>query len=374
MGQINLGEARFEACPICRTNSTLTSFHGDDPYYYTYRVRYTSVQCARCGPYNILDTGKSLIEQAYGMNEAQAGSFAGNALPSRFEMAEHFFIAFAKAGLDKATSIISYVIRNRIKKTLVRPNDLFNILKSNSLFTPAELANNLIMFLGEKLIGPGDSFTCNPNNGNSVADVCGVIGTRINKGESDLAYIIRALKSEGKIETHSNDTGMFLTLPGWQEYEKLKRSVENSRKAFVAMKFYDATDTNTNYFFQTELLDEFLIPAVRETGYELSNPLSSDPKAGNLHARLEVEIRASRFVIAELSHHNNGAYWEAGFARGLGKPVIYMYNKRIGGRERPHFDVGSDYIVFWEEDEQKEAAEELKAVIRATLYGEAIQG
>ena len=64
--------------------------------------------------------------------------------------------------------------------------------------------------------------------------------------------------------------------------------------------------------------------------------------AGNIHARLEVEIRTARFVVAEISHHNNGAYWEAGFARGFGKPVIYMYNKVIGNRTDPHFDVGSD--------------------------------
>lgn len=59
--------------------------------------------------------------------------------------------------------------------------------------------------------------------------------------------------------------------------------------------------------------------------------------AGNIQARLEVEIRKARFVVAELSHHNNGAYWEAGFARGLGKPVIYMYNKEVGKTERPTF-------------------------------------
>ena len=108
-----------------------------------------------------------------------------------------------------------------------------------------------------------------------------------------------------------------------------------------------------NYFFQEKLLDQYLIPAVKKTGYDLANALRSEPAAGNLHARLEVEIRAARFVVAELSHHNNGAYWEAGFAKGLGKPVIYMYNKTIGKSDRPHFDVGSDYYVAWEQVNRK---------------------
>ncbi len=94
--------------------------------------------------------------------------------------------------------------------------------------------------------------------------------------------------------------------------------------------------------------------------------------AGNIHARLEVEIRKARFLVAELSHHNNGAYWEAGFARGLGKPVIYMYNKEIGGSDRPpHFDVSSDHYITWEQGKPQKAADDLKAVIRATLFGEA---
>jgi hypothetical protein len=138
------------------------------------------------------------------------------------------------------------------------------------------------------------------------------------------------------------------------------------------MEFPNPAKTAENYFFQNILLDKYLVPAVKQTGYDLANALRSEPKAGNLHARLEVEIRAARFVVAELSHHNNGAYWEAGFARGLGKSVIYMYNKVIGKSDRPHFDVGSDLYISWEEDKPEKAADDLKAVIRATLFGEAV--
>jgi hypothetical protein len=92
--------------------------------------------------------------------------------------------------------------------------------------------------------------------------------------------------------------------------QELRRSVQNGRKAFVAMEF--PTKTGENYFFQNTLLDDYLVPAVKQTGYDLANVLRSEPKAGNFHARLEVEIRAARFVVAEISHHNNGAYWEAG--------------------------------------------------------------
>lgn len=137
----------------------------------------------------------------------------------------------------------------------------------------------------------------------------------------------------------------------------------------MAMEFHDETKTDKDYYFQTQLFPE-LQKAVEQTYYRLENPLL-DPKAGNIHARMEVEIRNARFVVAELSHHNNGAYWEAGFARGLGKPVIYMYNKEIGGTDKPHFDVGSDHIIFWDKEKSDEACQKLKGAIRATLFGEA---
>jgi nucleoside 2-deoxyribosyltransferase len=105
----------------------------------------------------------------------------------------------------------------------------------------------------------------------------------------------------------------------------------------------------------------------------LSNPLADNPQAGNLHARLEVEIKKARFVVVELSHSNNGAYWEAGFAKGLGKPVIYMYSEEIGGQKRPHFDVGSDQIIFWRQSDPEHAAQSLMDIIHNTLFGEARQ-
>ena len=50
-----------------------------------------------------------------------------------------------------------------------------------------------------------------------------------------------------------------------------------------------------------------------------------------------------------------------------------MYNKRVGNSDRPpHFDVGSDLYIAWEEDKPEKAADDLKGVIRATLFAEAV--
>ena len=70
----------------------------------------------------------------------------------------------------------------------------------------------------------------------------------------------------------------------------------------------------------------FLMPAVASAGFDLVR-LDEDPQAGSIDERLRVEIRKSRFLVADLTHGNPGAYWEAGFAEGLGKPVIYTCEK-----------------------------------------------
>jgi len=205
--------------------------------------------------------------------------------------------------------------------------------------------------LGENLSSPGTFFDV-PTQQASPAqqNIYGLLGIKTGKDEwNDLYFIIASLEEqnilfvnypEGFVTASGKKipASVSLRLSGWQKYEELKRSVKGSRKAFVAMEFVDPKKATTNYFFQKTLLDKYLVPAVKQTGYDLANALASEPTSGNIHARLEVEIRAARFVIAELSHHNNGAYWEAGFARALGKPVIYMHNEQIGG-PRPHFDV-----------------------------------
>ena len=48
-----------------------------------------------------------------------------------------------------------------------------------------------------------------------------------------------------------------------------------------------------------------------------------EPRAGLIDDQLRVDIQSSDFLIADLTHDNLGAYWEAGYAEGLGKPVIY---------------------------------------------------
>ncbi len=330
-------------CPICNKNAIV----GERDCY--------KINCSRCGEYLISRVAYSDLVDDPKTN-------------------------FGIDSIEKR-SVISHVLsknNNRIKLT----SDLIDeILKNNSLPNVVEQANNLILYLGEKLNSPSNKLIVEISTGiielEKSINLYSNIGLNILTAIADFNYIRKYLIDNYIISREDTTLapkvyGLQLTFLGWQKYEELRHSVENSKKAFLAMEFYseEKEQKGIDYYFQKKIYPDFLKKSVEDTGYKLENPLL-DPKSGNIHARLEVEIRNSRFVIAELSHHNNGAYWEAGFARGLGKPVIYMYNKEIGGTEKPHFDVGSDHIIFWEKDKPEEAAQKLKDCIRATLFGEA---
>ena len=58
-------------------------------------------------------------------------------------------------------------------------------------------------------------------------------------------------------------------------------------------------------------------------------------------------IRDSKFVVVDLSHQNNGAYLEEGYAMGLGKPVIQLCRKNT----KLHFDIAQKNTIKWETED-----------------------
>ena len=119
-----------------------------------------------------------------------------------------------------------------------------------------------------------------------------------------------------------------------------------------------------------KFVDLYFKKAALDAGFRLYR-LDDEPKAGLIDDRLRVEIRTSRFLISDLSHENSGAYWEAGFAEGLGKPVIYTCEESKFEKDKTHFDTNHHLTVIWNKDNPKAAVEALKATIRATLPDEA---
>lgn len=147
---------------------------------------------------------------------------------------------------------------------------------------------------------------------------------------------------------------IMITPEGWKRIDQLQQREENiSKKVFVAMSFSE------NMRETRETIKE----AITKCGY-LPRIMDEIEHNHQIVPEMLYEIRTSRFVIAELTGHNNGAYFEAGYALGYGKEVIQVCNK-ANFREDGHFDVKQINTVMWEN--QEDLRTRLIARIEATI-------
>ncbi|MBR3627472.1 MAG: hypothetical protein IKN42_01340, partial [Elusimicrobia bacterium] len=146
--------------------------------------------------------------------------------------------------------------------------------------------------------------------------------------------------SENKGYTHIENGYLTLSIDGWDRFNKLKIGKTDSNKAFLAMKF--------NSEFITDDLISKMKNSLEEIGYQLES-LQDRPQAGLIDANLRQRIKSSKFLIVDLSDANNGAYWEAGYGEGLGKPVIYICDKGKFDKTA-HFDTNHHLTVMYDKN------------------------
>ena len=115
-------------------------------------------------------------------------------------------------------------------------------------------------------------------------------------------------------------------------------------QAFVAMWFSPGMD---------EVYDHGIKPAIREAGYK---PLRIDRKLDvqKIDDAIIAEIRRSRFLVADFTHGDEGVrggvYFEAGFAMGLGIPVIFSCRNDMV--TKLHFDTRQYAHIVWSTPEK----------------------
>jgi nucleoside 2-deoxyribosyltransferase len=177
------------------------------------------------------------------------------------------------------------------------------------------------------------------------------------KDEQEQQFIINAMREKKWLFDKINIHGMQMewplkiTVTGWLAIANtLKRT--DSKNVFVAMKFDDSTNTAW----------EYMQKAISELGF---NPIRIDKVKFNdeINGQILLHIKQSAFVVADITGHRNGVYFEAGFAMGLKKDVIFACSE-VSFKET-HFDVSHYNIIIWR-DEQ-DLYEKLKDRIQGTI-------
>lgn len=167
-------------------------------------------------------------------------------------------------------------------------------------------------------------------------------------------YVFNFLEKNGYIEDLGSYT-VQLTPKALERVYELQKSRTNNTNVFIAMKFGE----------ETIALREALKQAVSDIGYK---PILIDEVQynGQIVPEMLYQIRESRFVIAELSHHNNGAYYEAGYALGFGKEVIHICEEEAMS-SKLHFDVKQVNTITYKADDLKGLKDRLIKRIQATI-------
>jgi nucleoside 2-deoxyribosyltransferase len=263
-------------------------------------------------------------------------------------------------------AVISHAIRRSGRHPLVTTTFADSVLANSRLPSASELLDNLLLYVSGELGAPGEVMNLR------AATLRAVLGALSSKGvrwaieqAMELGFLQgKAVPSVGADDNYQVIRAT-LSVSGWARVEALLREAKDSRKAFMAMKFGDPE-------LDAVFKDHFKL-AVQQTGFNLQR-LDEEPRAGLIDDRMRLEIRTSRFLIADLTHSNAGAYWEAGYAEGLGRPVIYTCRKDVfdDEKKRPHFDTNHHLTVIWDPAALDEAMVQLKTVIRVTLPSEAI--
>lgn len=234
--------------------------------------------------------------------------------------------------------------------------DVINKILENPLPRPREQADLLIRWLAENVKAPGETIYVDPRIHKSIIGAATERGVNlVLKHLVDIGLVTGSLSQtlDGMVGGH-----VTLSFEGWDYYENLRHGGVVYRKAFIAMRFGDK--------ILEKIVANIFKPSVKLAGFDLVK-LNDNPKAGLIDDRLRVEIQSSDFIIADLTHDNHGAYWEAGYAEGLGKPVIYTCEKSKFENTKTHFDTNHHLTIIWDKNSPEDAGEELKATIRATL-------
>jgi len=271
------------------------------------------------------------------------------------------FAGMTLSGYSQADrALISGWVRERWRRRepnlLVLSADIDDAIQSLPRLQPPEKAERLLLLLENLTPHIGARV---PYKDVTTADAWAENPTELNSYRNWLA-------GRHLVDIAGN-TSYELTMDGWAEAKRLRQQRQAvGNRAFMAMQFGDSR--------LDVLVAQHFVPAVKAAGFDLRR-LDEGQPAGLIDDQLRVRIRTARFMVSDITHGNNGTYWEAGYAEGLGRPVIYSCEKSVfdgmDKSKRAHFDTNHLVTVLWEPDKLDEAARKLKNIIRATFPDDA---
>jgi hypothetical protein len=179
-----------------------------------------------------------------------------------------------------------------------------------------------------------------------------LIGASYSEDDGEVVWVRQYLLDE-KLIVQRPGGDWRITAKGFIAADDLRAIRAKSSQAFVAMWFDEALK---------KAYDEGIEPAVKAAGYE-PMIIRNKEHAGKIDDEIIAEIRRSAFVVADFTGQRGGVYFEAGFALGLGLPVIWTCRK--DEIDKLHFDIRQYNCIDW--SDPKNLGDRLQRRIEALL-------
>jgi nucleoside 2-deoxyribosyltransferase len=246
---------------------------------------------------------------------------------------------------------VSYYLRNRFQRnlpsTIVTSENINYIVDSFTDVNFIGKTHKFLFYISSWSSFPGASVKIN-----SLYDFP-IIGA---KNWEEMRFIISELEKKNLLEVERFGDGekISLTMNGWEKIEEIEKNRLDSSQAFVAMRFTESMDS---------IYTNAIKPAIEESQYF---PFRIDSKQHNnkICDEIIIEIRRSKFLVADVTELRGGIYFEAGYAMGLGMPVIWTC--REDKIHDVHFDTRQYNHIVWKDE--KDLCTQLKNRIQATIF------
>lgn len=329
-------------CPVCAggAGGTCTLYDGNPPL----------AECTICGRYTMA---------SYLYSEIRANRSA----PSPWDLNP-----IQRAALSHRVRVKSDIAKSATQYVHITWSVLADLREGAELPSLAAQAANAIRFIGDHVSRSGSALAEPPPEFHAIVG---------SPDPASAEWLLIQLRDKGIIDIGSESLEsrplpgrqavglttvlktLRLTLDGSERYQTEKRAGASNDYGFIAMQFNEPT------------LDSFVRDAVKPTirktlGYDLVD-MRDVSRAGVIDNIMRMQIRGAAFVIVDLTHGNEGAYWEAGYAEGLGKPVVYICEKGVFEENGTHFDTNHCTTVVWSTDDHEAFCDSLIATLRRSL-------
>ncbi len=304
------------------------------------------VQCYRCGEFRLSDVAERILSDRLSSQGRQ-----GIALVSGW-LREHEGAIVASNDLDEILLRRMPTIGERAERLLLHLAKCFP--KAGTDF---QISSEPIKTFVKSINLDGGSFETQSEELQSSATV--LLGIGYCEDQHELSFLVEDyLCSEQEFLSQRVLLKALkyyrITPAGWARVHELRQGHGTGAVGFIAMWFAE----------QVKPAAKIIHRAISAAGYD---PVRIDRVEHNNRIDDEIiaRIRGSRFLVADVTGSRGGVYFEAGFALGLGLPVIWLC--REDDLANVHFDNRQYNFILWKPDELDELERRLQNRIEATL-------